>query len=258
MSEEDVREGLRAAVSDEPPLNFDPAVLVVTARQRATRRKALVAVGTATVAIAVAAVAIPATLGGGTTPAANQPPSTQTSATTAPATWPPSDVAAVDYTADQLRARGEEMRGHLKVVVPAVLPEASDVEVGEFGGEAAGEFFDGQNYENAPVTFSVGGARYSIFVTTWAPGVTEVSPTTVCPNSCQHIGERDDGFAVEKIEDLGAGQRTRTAYHFRDNGSIVQVAAYNYDLTGVAKVQSNIPVTLDQLMRLATDPKLGL
>jgi hypothetical protein len=258
MSEEDVREGLRAAVSDEPPLNFDPAVLVTTARQRATRRKALVAVGMATVAIAVAAVAIPAAFNGGTTPAANQPPSTQTSATTAPATWPPSDVAAVDYTADQLRTRGEEMRGHLKVVVPAVLPEASGVEVGEFGGEAAGEFFDGQNYENAPVTFSVGGARYSIFVTAWAPGVTDVSPTTVCESRCEPLGERDDGILMAKSENFDAGQKINTVYHFRDNGGIVQIAAYNYDMTGVQKVLPTIPVTLDQLMRLATDPKLGL
>ena len=217
MSEEDVREGLRAAVSDEPPLNFDPAVLVTTARQRATRRKALVAVGTATVAIAVAAVAIPATLGGGTTPAANQPPSTQAPATSTsvPATWPPSDVAAVDYTADQLRARGEEMRGHMKVVVPAVLPA-------------------------------------------WAPGVTELSPTTVCESQCELLGERDDGTLVAKLENFDAGQKINTVYHFRNNGSIVQIAAYNYDMTGVQKVLPTIPVTVDQLTRLAIDPKLGL
>lgn len=253
MSEEDVREGLRAAVSEEPPLNFDPNVLVITARQRATRRRALVAVGTATVAIAVAAVAIPASFEGGTTPAATQPTSNKST----PPTSTQTPAATVEYTADQLRTRGEEMRTHLRDIVPVVLPAASAVEYGEFGGEAAGEFFDGQHYVNAPVTFTVDGARYSIFVAAYTSGETAPSESSVCAAQCQTLDTRDDGMVVANTEDLGQ-QKITKVHHFRKNGSVVQVSAYNYDMTGVPAYQPTIPVTLEQLSTLATDPELGL
>lgn len=258
MSEEDVREGLQAAVSEEPPLNFDPAVLVTTARQRATRRRALVAVGTATAAIAVAAVAIPASFDGGTTPAATQPPASQSSTQSVPSTPPPTGTTTpVEYTADQLRGRSEEMRTHLREIVPIVLRDASTVNYGEFGGEAAGEFFDGQRYLNAPVTFTVDGARYSIFVAAYAPGETAPTQTSVCDSQCQTLDVRGDGQVVANTENEDQRKIT-TVYHFRKNGGVVQVAAYNYDMTGDPVYQPTIPVTLEQLTTLATDPELGL
>lgn len=259
MSEEDVREGLRAAVADEPPLAFDPDAVATTARQ-VTRRRALVAVGMATAAIAVVAVAVPAMNRGtnGTTQVADQPAGT-TVTTSSPPTWPPTSVTSVDYTAQELRARGERMRQHLRTAVPALLPAASAFEFGEFGGEAAGDFHDGQNYVNAPVTFTVDGARYSIFVTTWAPGIRDPSPETVCATSCQDLGYRDGDPVLVKTESY-ENSTIMTAYHFRSNGGVVQIAAYNYDMSGasVPSYMPNIPVTVDQLTALATDPELGL
>lgn len=259
MSEEDVREGLRAAVADEPPLVFDPDAVVDTAR-KATRRRALVAVGVATAAIAVAAVAVPTLNRGtndGTAPVASQP---TTVATSTPPTWPPPGITPAHYTAAQLRARGEEMGRHLQGAVPAALPAASAIEVGEFGGEATGDFSDGQNYVNAPVTFTFDGARYSLFVTAWAPGVTDPSPETVCGQDCQDLGYRDGGPAVVKTESYDNGGTIMTAYHFRTNGGVVQIAAYNYDMSGTTApvYMPSIPVTVDQLVALATDPELGL
>jgi hypothetical protein len=59
MSEQELREGLRAAAADEPALAFDPDVLLARAKQEIRRRRALFGAGTATVAVAVAAVAVP-------------------------------------------------------------------------------------------------------------------------------------------------------------------------------------------------------
>lgn len=257
MSEEDVRAGLHGAVAGEPPLDFDPDSLVATARHQVKRRRTLLAAGVATMAVVAVAVAVPVALGrGGTTQVAQPPASTTT--ISKPATTTPAH-----YTADELRQRGQEMAAHLRVVVPNVLPKASGFAYGEFGGEAAGAFADGQMYVDAPVTFTFENARYSLFVTVWAPGAPSMSLDEVCAAadgaSCKQVSEQDGGPIVMKSDNLG-DQTITTLYHFRTSGSVVQVAAYNYDMTGetVPRYMPEIPVTVDQLTRLATDPDLGL
>jgi hypothetical protein len=258
MSEEDVRVGLHDAVDGEPPLDFDPDALVASARHQVKRRRALVAAGVATMAVVAAAVAVPVALGRGETQVAQPPASSATSATPTS----PSAVQPPYYTVNDLVRRSKEMATHLRDVVPDVLPEASDLSYGEFGGEAAGDFHDGQNYMNAPVSFTLDGARYSLFVAVFAPGAPEMSRTEVCAASgayCKQYGERDGGPLVITTTDLG-DQAISSMYHFRASGSVVQIAAYNYDMAGKTppKYAPTIPVTLDQLTRLATDPDLGL
>jgi hypothetical protein len=263
VSEEDVRGGLQEAVADEPPLDFDPDALVAAARQQVTRRRALMAAGAATVVVVVAAVAIPVALGRNTTQVAQPPPtSVSTSTSETPVQWPPAGVTPAHYTADGLRDRSHQMAAHLREKLPALLPKASKFNYGEFGGEASGAFSDGQMYVNAPVSFDIENGRYSIFVTVWAPGAPEMSPDKVCTASgayCKEVSKQDGGPIMAKTEDLG-DQTISTLYHFRTSGSVVQIAAYNYDMAGnaVPKYQPTIPVTLDQLVRLATDPELGL
>lgn len=63
MSEKELRDGLRDAVADEPPLAFDPDALMERARKEVKRRRALFGAGLATAAVAVAAVAVPTMLG---------------------------------------------------------------------------------------------------------------------------------------------------------------------------------------------------
>jgi hypothetical protein len=263
VSEEDVRGGLRDAVADEPPLDFDPDAVVAAARQQVTRRRALVAAGVATAVVAVAAVAVPVALGrAGTTQVGQQPPppATTPSATSTP--WPTTSVTPAYYTAEDLTTRGTEMAAHLRETVPTVLPSATEFEYGEFGGEAAGAVADGQMYLDAPVEFTIDGERYSLFVTAWAPGAPQITPIAVCAGSgvdCEPLSERAGGPVVLKNEDLGEGMIT-TLYHFRPSGGVVQIAAYNYDMTsnGPPKYEPSIRVTVDQLARLATDPELGL
>lgn len=258
MSEEDVRVGLRDAVADEPPLDFDPDALVASARHQAKRRRALLAAGVATVAVVAAAVAVPVALGRGETRVGAPPASTTTTTTSSR----PSTIDPGRYTVGDLRRRGQQMAAHLRDVVPDVLPKASEFDYGEFGGEAAGQFYEGQTSVNAPVSFTLGNARYSLFVTVWVPGTPSMSPTEVCAGSganCEQFGERDGGPIVLKTENLG-DETISTLYHFRTSGGVVQLAAYNYDMASRTppKYMPSVPVTIDQLTRLATDPDLGL
>jgi hypothetical protein len=256
MSEEDVRVGLRDAVADEPPMDFDPDSLVAKARHQATRRRSLMAAGAATVAVVVAAVAIPVMLGRGSTQVGQQPTVTST-----PSEWSQSAAQPVEYSAENLRYRSEQMASHLSQAVPAALPEASDITIGEFGGEASGEFYDGQSAVNAAISFSVGGARYSLVVTVWVPGATNELLDTICADNgtdCKQLGKEDGGPLVATTENLSDQGIISTVYHFRQNTSVVQIAAYNYDMTGTPMYMPTIPVTLQQLTTLAIDQELGL
>lgn len=261
MSEEDVRNGLRDAVADEPPLNFDPDALVATAHQ-VTRRRSLIAVGVATVAVAVVAVAIPVALGRGPTQtAADQPTVVSTPTSPSAVQWPPSDVQPRAYTIDELRSRGEEMKIHLETVVPALLSQGSAFKYDEFGGEASGQFYEEQTSVNAEFSFQVDDSRYSVFVSVWAPGGANELLDMTCAaggDACQQLGEHDDGPVMARTEKVDAEHTITTVYHFRKDGGVVQIAAYNYDMGGDTPAMPTIPVTLDQQKALATDPELGL
>lgn len=263
MSEEDVRGGLREAVADEPPLDFDPDAVVATAKQQAKRRRSLVAVGVATVAVAVAAVALPSTLGRESTRAADQPPPPAPMTTSpTPFQWPPADVTPAHYTPDELRTRSEKLANYLKDTLPAALPTATDFTFGAFGGEAVGDFYEGQTSVNAADSFTIGGARYSIVVTVWVPGIDEPSPTTLCSlrgTDCRQFGEQDGGPLITATDDSD-GRIITSVAHFRRTGAMVEIAAYNYDVasTGTVKYMPTVPMTLDQLVRLATARELAL
>jgi hypothetical protein len=62
VSEAELREGLRAAVGDEPPLRFDPDELIRRGRHERRRRRALVAVMAATLAITGTVLSLPGLL----------------------------------------------------------------------------------------------------------------------------------------------------------------------------------------------------
>ncbi|GAB3485533.1 hypothetical protein [Amycolatopsis cihanbeyliensis] len=114
MSEQQVRDALRSAVLDEPPLDFDPDALVATARRKA-RRRAVGSAGAGVAVIALAAAAVPIVLGTedseprGSVPAAAQP------------------------TATGLSERAEELERHLTERLPRLYQDAELVSVGPFG-----------------------------------------------------------------------------------------------------------------------------
>jgi hypothetical protein len=115
---------------------------------------------------------------------------------------------------------------------------------------------------NAAISFTVAGARYSIVVNVWVAGVAEMSQSSVCGTDgvdCRQLGELLGGRLFTRTEDDGERVIT-TVYHFRYDGTVVSIAAYNYDMTGrtTPVYMPTIPVTTDQLGTLAADPKLVL
>jgi len=257
MSEEDVREGMRVAVADEPPFAFDPDTWISTAERQVRRRRALVSVGVATTAIVVAAVAVPIGLGltdNGTGFSTGAPPAASTS--------PPPTSGQRGYPAEELTQRGAEMVAALNVRLPELMPVATEFQVGQFGGEAVGSVSDGQDYLSSFATFTLGGLRYGIGINTYAPDAYEEGLAEVCaavPTQCQVLGPRDGGTLVVKTETDQQAQFV-TVLHFRDDGSVVSAVGYNYDPTSrtVPTYSPTVPVTVDQLTALAVDKELGL
>ena len=250
MSEEDVRVGLLDAVVDEPPLRFDPDELMATARGQ-VRRRALVAAGLATVAVAVAAVSVPAVLvRDSTVPAATQPAPPRPSSEQRP--------QPTRYSVDGLRERARELREHLRRTLPATLSPAAKIVVGEFGGEADGDFYAGQTSLNATVAFTLDGARYSLMVTTWVPG-TAAAPAEICVANCHRLADQAGGAVYQQTDDFGKAV-IETVFHYRDTGEVVSVAAYNYDMTSAVPTayHRSSPLTRAQLVAIATDQELAL
>lgn len=257
MSEQDVREGLRVAVADEPPLYLDPDALIATARKAARRKRSLLSAGVATTVIAVAAVAVPVVLGvpHGSPPVATRPP-----ATSSVLPWPPK-VVPTYYTAKQLARRGVAMRDRVGKMLPSIVPAASAIEVGAFQGEAAGDLRDGQDYLNSFAAFTLDGGRYGVGINVFAPGAFTDGPADLCapdPSRCTMLSDRLLAFD-EPLGEGNTGLKIVSVYDFRPDGSVTSAAAYNYDPTTSKRVVSaELPLTVDQLTKLATDPAIGL
>jgi hypothetical protein len=192
--------------------------------------------------------------------------------------WPPPNVVAPHYTAVQLRKRGTEMQNHLKTQFPKVVPGATRVQPQAFQGEAAGDVNDGQNYLDAATFFTLNGAESTMVVEVFAPGAgiprSNCGPELV---QCDVLPQSDGSWVVFDKQDLGKasrptgitlppgaadamrGQFIATARHFRNDGSVVAVSGYNYDMAGRGDPKlSDVPLTSAQLVALATDPALGL
>jgi hypothetical protein len=256
LSEQELRDGLKLAVADEPPMKFDLDDLVVTAERLARRRRALIAVGASTAAVAIAAVAVPVVLGigGGSAeiPVAAPPSHAVSTGSLAPAKPP--------LTRDQLVARGAEMQTHLETRFPVVVPGAKQVKVGLFGGEAEGAVEDGQNYLGSFLKFTLA-----------APTAIEVQARndqdkdrTCTGAGCLQIPQQDGSLVVVRQVDTGDGSPAemmiKSAVHFRNDGTSVRVTTYNYDPTGQNGMvyQEDVALTVDQLTTLAVDPALHM
>ncbi|ALG14237.1 hypothetical protein AOZ06_51780 [Kibdelosporangium phytohabitans] len=250
---------MRLAVSDEPPMSFDIDELVTTAERAVRRRRALVAVGVSTAAVAVVAVTVPVVLGMGGAPE-EIPVAAPPSATASPApSAPPSSAEKPPLTKQQLTQRGNEMRTYLNTQLPKVAPAAKNVSTQQFGGEAVGDISDGQNYLETFVKFKVNTAQ-----TAAAVQVRNDQEHEKCSAECQELPQQDGSKVLISVESGPGGNNPAmtiaSATHLRNDGTITRVTAYNYDPTsGSAPVyQADVTLTVDQMVRLATDPALHL
>src|SRR5439155_262449 len=76
---------------------------------------------------------------------------------------------------------------------------------------------------------------------------------------CDVVRQPDGSVVVVTLIDIDQnirGGMIASATHFRNDGSVVSVAGYNYDPSGHGRIvmQPSIPVTNAQLLVLATEP----
>jgi hypothetical protein len=242
LSEQELRDGLQVAVADEPPMTFDLDELVSTAERLVRRRRALIAVGAGTAAVALAAVTIPVVLGIARSEPQELPLATSpgVSASAPPVTVP-------------LPERAEQLRGYLRTKFPQVIPEATEIDVRPFGGEAEGAFFDGQTYVTGTVRYTVSGARTAMFVEIHSPN-DQSKASRDCPG-CD-LRAQPDGSSV-MIETAQADDMI-IARHFRNDGTVVTVSTFGHDPTGLGSTGATPKLSVDQLVSLAADPSLRL
>lgn len=176
--------------------------------------------------------------------------------------WPPPGTERPHHSADELRAFGAAMSEHLDTAFPAVVPAAEDVKWAPWGGEAAGDISDGQDYLTTWSMYEdeIGSTGQSFQVN--APGLITRPPEKICEEpdtlSCKGKELADGSVLVTDVSKAGNGMRLRTAWHYRTDGSVVSVTAYNYDPAGGGPVRDEIALTSAQLAKLATDPALHL
>ncbi|MBP2339706.1 uncharacterized protein YcfJ [Saccharothrix coeruleofusca] len=262
MSEAELRECLRDAVADEPPLDFDPDALIERGEHLRKRRRALVAVGVATLALTATVLTLPGVLGGQRSAQVAGPPlittaeSAPSSAVEVPQVTPtgiPGDAAKT--------ARAEVLSSRLRVTFAKFFPRTKvvEIDVKEVEEPAAGQ------RAAMPMMFGTvvfiddyGRAELNIAISEQTP---MRDPVQFCADTaCEKRLPQQDGSTVTlgTIIDEASGRITVTAAHFRRDGVLVQVNAHNFDpAQGTAKATRPGPAAdYDQLLLLATDRAL--
>ncbi|WP_433266429.1 hypothetical protein ACQPZF_40825 [Actinosynnema sp. CS-041913] len=254
MSEAELRERLRAAVVDEPPLNFDADALISRAQVVRKRRRALVAVGVATVALTATVLSLPGAFSPSrgvdalhgsvlTTapPSAGRPTAPEVSAS--PGVVGEPSVGQTESLAVYLAQRFEE-------VVPgvsAVRAEFTDTRAKMAAGYVTGFVYFIDREGSSGVAVQLSSPPFLITRDGFCAGV-----------KCDAPRRQPDGSYLEfaTSSSVDHDMVTHSVAHFRTDGSVVQVSGFNYDPARVGKVRDAVPVSTEQLIRLAADPNL--
>ncbi|WP_309109797.1 hypothetical protein [Saccharothrix sp.] len=244
MSEAELRESLRAAVAEEPPLNFDPDVLIARAESFRRRRRALVAVGVATFALIGTVLALPSVLAPprGTVDAARVLTTTELPSAT------PSPAASLPVTTVPVEGGVKHLSGYLTKRVADVVSTTFDVKVDFPDVEKAPGHVTGFVY----LSDKRGTARLTVELI--GPPVVVTRAAFCAPARCDPSRIQPDGSRVE-VASSAAPQRelfTHMVAHFRTDGTVVMITGHNYDKS----TDTVPPVTSEQLIAMATDPML--
>lgn len=182
--------------------------------------------------------------------------------------WPPADVKPPQHSAETLRELAAAMGEHLATAFPSVVPEATDLSWAQWGGEWEGHIVDGQDYLTtwAIYTDEVGqtGTAFQIE----APGHFTPSPRDNCAEadvvSCTAETLPDGSLVLHRVSEYQGDdgpRRVEGAYHYRTDGSLVWISAYDYDPIwdgDEGPARKEIALSTAQLTALATDPALQL
>ncbi|MEU5691302.1 hypothetical protein [Actinosynnema sp. NPDC020468] len=245
MSEAELREGLRAAVECEPPLEFDPDRLIAQAEHARRQRTALVSVGVLTVAIIGTVLVLP-----GLSRPAHQVEAANlvTSTTFAPArpTLFPSTLApAPGAVAAKLT---EFLEGRFPQVVPAARGVRVVFQDARSGvpGALVGSVVFADDRGTTGLTVQVDGPASRVDRAAFCQGA-----------KCLPDEPRADGSVLSfATQGPAEGMRSFAVAHFRADGGVVRLTEYNYDPAKGGDVRPSLPLSTDELVLLATDPEL--
>ncbi|MEV0676754.1 hypothetical protein AB0I60_09540 [Actinosynnema sp. NPDC050436] len=268
MSEAELREGLRAAVGDEPPLTFDADALIAraqSARAARKRRRALVVVGVATVVLMGTVLSLPGVLtpknpvgidalsGRVLTTTAGPPASGRATSFPLPQPTPSTPWSTTTgLPGGRLTELTTYLEGRFADVVPGTTNvRAEVVEVDEkypAGLVTASVYFE-HRAGTGGVVIHLSGPPVAMSRKDFCVGV-----------KCGTPREQPDGTVVEFAVIPGSSPTKvgYTAAHFRSDGTVVEVTAYSHDPAPGADVRDTVPLSDTQLMVLASDPRLSL
>ncbi|WP_033436450.1 hypothetical protein [Saccharothrix sp. NRRL B-16314] len=262
MSEADLREGLLAAIGDEPPLNFDADELIRRAEHVRRRRRALVAVAVATLALTGTALSLPGELDRGPgIDAAQGPVLTITAAPSSPTSTKPVQVTpkslyapapSAQLSAGTTKYLATYLSERFTSVVPGV--EVLKVDFTEpYPQDRAG-------YLTGVVRFRDDVATSVVVVQLSTPPLRLTREEYCAVSTCGAALRQGDGTYLESatVTDPESDVTSRTAVHFRSDGSVVQVSAYDHDPITGGDRRSEVALTAEQLTLLAVDPLLRL
>ncbi|WP_086827671.1 hypothetical protein [Allokutzneria sp. NRRL B-24872] len=272
MIEKELRDGLRGAVSDEPPLGFDPDEAVTKIGVRVRRRRATFAVAAAVIAVVGGAVAVQQSVGlgrSGEVEIATRPSSSTTTPSKPGFAWPiPGLVPPKRLSQAEADAKGRTLRD---VVVPKFLGQVkgmSNVKAMPFDSTTAGPDDPGPNVLEGGVAFRDQEGDTAVFVSVYSARYAFHSPDEECADDPQssvrnticRVGKLADGTALVFNEAVGKedpGNVIASALHYRLDGVVVRVTAYNYNPTGkgtpLQSRRARTTMTEQQLTAMATD-----
>ncbi|AXX34192.1 hypothetical protein KCV87_21530 [Actinosynnema pretiosum subsp. pretiosum] len=260
MSEAELREGMLAALGDEPPLDFDADALIRKGRQRRKRKRALTAVGTTTALLLVTALSVPLvldglrsgavdsagsgliTITGERAPGAGEPdPATESSRPAGEATLESSESGWVHYYLNEIYPNYGVLALGEPQLVANTFPELGPHE-GSLG---------------YLVRYTKGATRGMLRLEV---GGEDSGLGSMCPDKryCHSEDQQPDGSRVQvasypgRVEEPGGLE----VVHHRPDGLVVRVVSYHTDPSD-PDVQLDLN-SYDAILGLATDRNLAL
>lgn len=181
--------------------------------------------------------------------------------------WPPDGVKPPGHSRDALIKYADAMGEHLDTAFPAAVPQAANLSWIDWGGEMPGVIEDGQDYLTTWAVYEDKIGSTGTMFQIEAPGHFTTSPKEFCEiNAAKCDAELlPDGSlllnAVSTIEGDTREYHIGSALHYRTDGTVVWVSAYDYDPIwdgSEGPDRDEIALTFEQLAALATDPALHL
>ncbi|MFB9906854.1 hypothetical protein [Allokutzneria oryzae] len=275
MIEKELRDGLRGAVTDEPPLGFDPDEAVTRIGVKVRRRRATFGVAAAVVAVLGGAVLVQQSVGvgrGGGLEVAGQPPAPPAAITGLEIDfpWPPQGLPRPErYTQSRADEQAAGVRDSFLRAFLKEAPHATNAKAQKANTLTAGDPGLGPNVMEGGVDFRDQAGDTAVVYSVYSPRYTFHRPAEECVQQPQstvriescHVSKLPDGTAlvVDLVRGTQGGGAIASAVHYRLDGVVVRVSAYTYNPSGGGGPMRDRPaLTNEQLVALATDRDLTM